>query len=83
MQRKRRFRKGGSNSILRKELREGTLQSNLGGSSYIASSNCEPDPLLLSFILTPVVADEPLSAQPCSFEAIQEKESLKDDFLGR
>ncbi|KAH1150836.1 hypothetical protein GYH30_044715 [Glycine max] len=53
VQRKRRVRKVGSGStmsILRKELREGALQSLLGSSSYLASSNSEPDPLLSSFM---------------------------------
>ncbi|KAK8620219.1 hypothetical protein V6N13_066700 [Hibiscus sabdariffa] len=64
MQRKRRSRKGGSHStlsLLRKELREGNLQSLFGGSS-IVSSNSAPDPLLSSFIL-PMV-DDFVSVQP-------------------
>jgi len=65
MQRKRKSRKSGSYStlsLLRKELREGNLQSLLGGSSYIlSSSNAAPDPLLSSFILP--VADEFSSSQ--------------------
>ncbi|KEH24496.1 putative protein dehydration-induced 19 [Medicago truncatula] len=65
MQRKRKSRKGGSYStlsLLRKELREGNLQSLLGGSSRIvSSSNVAPDPLLSSFILP--VADEFSSSQ--------------------
>ncbi|XP_061344783.1 protein DEHYDRATION-INDUCED 19 homolog 4-like isoform X2 [Gastrolobium bilobum] len=85
--RKRRVRKGGSSStfsILRKELREGALQSLLGGSSYVASSNSEPDPLLSSFIFNPVVADESVSVQSCpSIEVAPVKESSKDDFLER
>ncbi|XP_058213979.1 protein DEHYDRATION-INDUCED 19 homolog 3-like [Rhododendron vialii] len=60
MQRKRKSRRGGSHStlsLLRKELREGNLQSLFGGSSRIASStNAAPDPLLSSFIL-PMVDD--------------------------
>ncbi|KAI3695070.1 hypothetical protein L1987_78058 [Smallanthus sonchifolius] len=48
-------RKGGSIStlsLLRRELREGNLQSLFGGSSYLAqSANVAPDPLLSSFIL--------------------------------
>lgn len=55
MQRKRKSRRGGSHStlsLLRKELREGNLQSLFGGSSRIVSStNVAPDPLLSSFIL--------------------------------
>ncbi|CAI9771087.1 unnamed protein product [Fraxinus pennsylvanica] len=60
VQRRRRIRRGGSNSthsILRRELREGNLQSLLGGSSYL-SSNAEPDSLLSSFIYNPPVVDE-------------------------
>lgn len=60
MQRKRKSRKAGSHStlsLLRRELREGNLQSLLGGSSCIvSSSNAAPDPLLSSFIL-PMVED--------------------------
>ncbi|XP_057502517.1 protein DEHYDRATION-INDUCED 19 homolog 3-like [Actinidia eriantha] len=55
MQRKRKCRKGGSHStlsLLRRELREGNLQSLFGGSSCIVSTtNAAPDPLLSSFIL--------------------------------
>ncbi|KAG4949129.1 hypothetical protein AAZX31_15G138500 [Glycine max] len=86
VQRKRRVRKGGSAStisILRKELQEGALQSLLGGSSYLASSNSEPDPLLSSFMFNPVVADESVSATPPSTEDALVKESSKDDFLKR
>ncbi|KVI01747.1 Drought induced 19/ RING finger protein 114 [Cynara cardunculus var. scolymus] len=54
MQQKRKSCRGGSISmlsLLRRELREGNLQSNSGGSSYIVSSaNAAPDPLLSSFI---------------------------------
>ncbi|KAH1033124.1 hypothetical protein J1N35_045298 [Gossypium stocksii] len=65
MQRKRKSRKGGSHStlsLLRKELREGNLQSFFGGSSCTVSSNSGPDPLLSSFIL-PMV-DDFVSVQP-------------------
>ncbi|XP_034930170.1 protein DEHYDRATION-INDUCED 19 homolog 3 [Populus alba] len=66
MQRKRKSRRGGPHStlsLLRKELREGNLQSLLGGSSCIVpSSNAAPDPLLSSFIL-PMV-DDFTSSQP-------------------
>ncbi|XP_054801871.1 protein DEHYDRATION-INDUCED 19 homolog 3-like [Prosopis cineraria] len=65
MQRKRKSRKGGSYStlsLLRKELREGNLQSLFGGSSCtVSSSNAAADPLLSSFILP--VADELACAQ--------------------
>ncbi|KAJ8447799.1 hypothetical protein Cgig2_015162 [Carnegiea gigantea] len=63
--RKRKSRKGGSYStlsFLRKELREGTLQSLFGSSSCIvSSSNAAPDPLLSSFILP--MADDILNCQ--------------------
>ncbi|XP_048324399.1 protein DEHYDRATION-INDUCED 19 homolog 3 isoform X1 [Ziziphus jujuba] len=66
MQRKRKSRKGGSHStlsLLRKELREGNLQSLFGGSSCIvSSSNVAPDPLLSSFILP--MSDDYVSVQP-------------------
>lgn len=55
VQRKRKSRKGGNHStlfLLRRELREGTLQSLFGGSSCVVPpSNAAPDPLLSSFIL--------------------------------
>ena len=61
MQRKRRLQKGGTNlafSILRKELREGSLQSLLGGySCFVSSSNTEPDPLLSPFIFLVIVLE--------------------------
>ncbi|XP_057961377.1 protein DEHYDRATION-INDUCED 19 homolog 3-like isoform X2 [Malania oleifera] len=65
LQRKRKSRKGGSHStlsLLRKELREGNLQSLFGGSCMVSSSNAAPDPLLSSFILP--MADYPVSVQP-------------------
>ncbi|KAF5737029.1 drought-responsive family protein [Tripterygium wilfordii] len=87
VQRKRRLRKGGSNStfsMLRKELREGNLQSLLGGSSYIiSSSNTEPDPLLSSFIFNPPV-DEPVIVEPLSsYEASSVQETSEEEFLDR
>ncbi|MBA0633921.1 hypothetical protein Godav_025628, partial [Gossypium davidsonii] len=63
--RKRKSREAGSHStlsLLRKELREGNLQSSFGGSSCTVSSNSAPDPLLFSFIL-PMV-DDFVSVQP-------------------
>ncbi|KAJ4901904.1 drought-induced 19 [Raphanus sativus] len=51
--RKRKSRKTGSLSLLRKELREGDLQKLLGISSRIGSTTASsgtPDPLLSSFI---------------------------------
>lgn len=66
MQRKRKTRKGGAHStlsLLRKELREGNLQSLFGGSScLLSSSNAAADPLLSSFILP--MADDFVSVQP-------------------
>ncbi|XP_059647158.1 protein DEHYDRATION-INDUCED 19 homolog 4-like [Cornus florida] len=85
--RKRRFRKGGSNtfSILRKELRDGTLQSLLGGTScLVSSSNTEPDPLLSSFIYSQPVLDEPAIVKPqSSVEASLVKQSLNEDLSER
>ena len=70
--------------MLRRELREGALQSLLGGSSYVTSSNSEPDPLLSSFMFNPVLSDEPERVQPCpSIEAALVKGSSKDDLLER
>lgn len=61
-QQRRRIRKGSSGShsaipFLRKEIRQGNLQPLFGGSSFAASSNAAPNPLLLSFILNVPVAD--------------------------
>ncbi|XP_020241461.1 protein DEHYDRATION-INDUCED 19 homolog 2-like [Asparagus officinalis] len=69
MQRRRRFRRGSSASqstlsLLRKELREGNLQSLFGGSSYLSPpSSAAPDPLLSSFITNLPVADPPRESQ--------------------
>ncbi|MED6130335.1 hypothetical protein PIB30_000229 [Stylosanthes scabra] len=87
VQRKRGLGKGGSKITLRKEEHEETWSSllrDLGDFSYIAPSISELDPLLLSFISTPVLADQQLSAQvqPCPLEAI-EMQSSEDDFLER
>ncbi|XP_038979118.1 LOW QUALITY PROTEIN: protein DEHYDRATION-INDUCED 19 homolog 2-like [Phoenix dactylifera] len=63
MQYRRRFRRGspGSHSmlsLLRKDLREGNLQSLLGGSSYMAPpSAAAPDPFCQSLIYTLPVAE--------------------------
>ncbi|KAJ6989378.1 hypothetical protein D5086_017322 [Populus alba] len=86
--RKRRLRKGGANSafsILRKELREGSLQSLLGGSScFVSSSNTEPDPLLSPFIFNPPGFDKPLNAKPLSsVEGSSVKGSTTEEFLER
>ncbi|PIA61206.1 hypothetical protein AQUCO_00300618v1 [Aquilegia coerulea] len=80
MQRKKRFRKGGSQSnlsLLRKELRDGNLQALLGGSgSVVSSSNAAPDPLLSSFMYNLPMFEEPKSVQPCaSAEASSIKKS--------
>lgn len=86
MQRKRKSRKGGHHStltLLRKELREGNLQSLFGGSSCIvSSSNTAPDPLLSSFILP--MAHDFGSAQP-SFpnETSSAKKSLDENVSAR
>lgn len=65
MQRKRKSRRNGPRLTLpslRKELREGNLQSLFGGSSCtVSSSNAAPDPLLSSFILP--MADDLVNAQ--------------------
>ncbi|KAM3707845.1 hypothetical protein ACB098_02G056400 [Castanea mollissima] len=83
VQRKRRFRKG-TLSLLRRELREGNLQSFFGGSTCIVSSNTEPDPLLSSFIYNAPIVDEPVSVKPHSLvETSTVKESSKEDFLER
>ncbi|XP_038714726.1 protein DEHYDRATION-INDUCED 19 homolog 3-like isoform X1 [Tripterygium wilfordii] len=80
MQRKRKSRKGekgGSHStlsLLRKELREGNLQSLFGGSSCTVSSNAAPDPLLSSFIL-PVTDNYPSSRPSFIAEASSAKKS--------
>ncbi|KAI4364472.1 hypothetical protein MLD38_020560 [Melastoma candidum] len=56
--RKRRLRKGGSSatiSLLKKELRDGTLQSFLSGTRGTSNPFSEPDPMLSSFISSPSV----------------------------
>lgn len=88
MQRKRRYRKSGSNltfSMLRKELRDGNLQSLLRGSqSLVSSSNSEPDPLLSSFMYNRPVVDEPVSVKPhSSLEAISVEDNLSEDSSDR
>ncbi|GFZ09069.1 drought-responsive family protein [Actinidia rufa] len=82
--RKRRFRKYGSNStlsMLKKELREGNLQSLFGGSQrLVSSSNTDPDPLLSSFMSNLRVVDELVGIKPHStVEASLEKESGSED----
>ncbi|KAL2514912.1 Protein DEHYDRATION-INDUCED 19-like protein 3 [Forsythia ovata] len=85
LQRKRKSRKGGSHStlsLLRRELREGNLQSLFGGSScVVSSSNAAPDPLLSSFILP--VGDDFMSVQSHSSESIPVKKSSAGSVLER
>jgi hypothetical protein len=88
VQRKRRLRKGSTFSILRKELREGNLQSLLGGSNpyFVSSGNSDPDPLLSSFIYNHSSVEDPLSTQqPLSVvkPSPAKEESRKEDFLDR
>lgn len=88
VQRKRRFRRGGTNStlsILRKELRDGNLQSLIAGSScFVSASNTEPDPWLSSFICNPPVDDNQTSVQPhSSAEASSVKQSPLEDVSER
>ncbi|KAL6293060.1 hypothetical protein ACE6H2_001202 [Prunus campanulata] len=86
VQRKRKFRRGSNStfSLLRKELREGSLQALLGGSSFLVSSNTEADPLLSSFIYNPPTVDEDVSAQPDPLvETSFVKESTKEEFSER
>ena len=81
MQRKRKSRKGGSHStlsMLRRELREGNLQSLFGGSSCIVSSNsAAPDPLLSSFIL-PMAEDYGSHQSHSSTETVTVKKSSSE-----
>lgn len=78
VQRKRRFRKGSTLSFLRKELREGNLQSILGGSNWAASANTDADPLLSSFMYNPPADDEATSIQPRSSDKAV---SVEDTFI--
>ncbi|KAM7469934.1 hypothetical protein LguiA_008117 [Lonicera macranthoides] len=85
--RKRKSRKGGSHStlsLLRRELREGTLQSLFGGSSYLLSSstNAAPDPLLSSFIL-PMPDDFGSSQLHSSAESVSVKKSTNENVTER
>ncbi|KAK3418702.1 protein DEHYDRATION-INDUCED 19 homolog 3 [Eucalyptus grandis] len=81
MQRKRKSRKGGSHStlsLLRRELREGTLQSLLGGSGMLSSTNAAPDPLLSSFI-SPVAGNLSSSQPSLQIETSSAKKSLNEN----
>ncbi|KAL0364837.1 UNVERIFIED_CONTAM: protein dehydration-induced [Sesamum angustifolium] len=84
--RKRKSRKAGSHStlsLLRRELREGNLQSLFGGSSCIvSSSNAAPDPLLSSFIL-PMVEDYENVPSHSSAESTSVKKSTTDSISER
>ncbi|MQM03544.1 hypothetical protein Taro_036323 [Colocasia esculenta] len=70
MQRRRRYRKGSFGSystfsLLKKELREGHLQSLLGGSSFtVPASSAAADPLLSSFICNFPLANSSKDVQP-------------------
>ncbi|CAK8572505.1 unnamed protein product [Lathyrus sativus] len=81
MQRKRKSRKGGSYStlsLLRKELREGNLQSLFGGSPcLVSSSNAAPDPLLSSFILP--LSNESMSSQSHTQTEIRSSKKSSDE----
>lgn len=70
---KRRVRRGLSPShsmlsFLKKELREGHLQTLLGGHSHTVSANAPTDPLLSSFICNLPVVDSLEDAQPQTSE---------------
>lgn len=86
--RKRRYRKGGSNltfSLLRKELREGNLQSLFRGSTHtVPSTNAEPDPLLSSFVYNLPKANESASVElHSSVGPSSVKESSDEYYLER
>eukprot|EP00268_Persea_americana_P001199 TRINITY_DN103642_c2_g1_i1.p1 TRINITY_DN103642_c2_g1~~TRINITY_DN103642_c2_g1_i1.p1 ORF type:complete len:218 (+),score=34.04 TRINITY_DN103642_c2_g1_i1:409-1062(+) len=71
IQRKRRLRRASGGpystlSLLKKELREGHLQSLLGGSCVVSSSNTTPDPLLSSFMYNMPLADASKNVHPHS-----------------
>ncbi|XP_073308591.1 protein DEHYDRATION-INDUCED 19 homolog 3-like isoform X2 [Primulina huaijiensis] len=81
MQRKRKSRKSGSYStlsLLRRELKEGNLQSLFGGSAFsVSSSNAAPDPLLSSFIV-PTVQDFESVPSNTSTESVSVNKSTTD-----
>lgn len=85
MQRKRKSRKGGSYStlsLLRKELREGNLQSLFGGSPCIvSSSNAAPDPLLSSFISP--LGNESASSQSHTHTETSSSKKLSDEVVSK
>ncbi|XP_009777963.1 protein DEHYDRATION-INDUCED 19 homolog 4 [Nicotiana tabacum] len=85
VQHRRRFRRGGTSalSILRRELREGNLQSILGGSSrLVSSSTTDPDPLLSSFIHNTPLANEIPDVQPlpCTKQSSKQESTLENSY---
>ncbi|CAA6654364.1 unnamed protein product [Spirodela intermedia] len=73
MQSRRKLLKGYSRSnsrlaLLRKELRDGHIQSLMGGSSYALNQYARPDPLLSAFISTFSSADSSKYVEPQSFD---------------
>ncbi|KAJ8766853.1 hypothetical protein K2173_009157 [Erythroxylum novogranatense] len=87
VQPKRRLRRGSNSpfSLLRRELREGGLQSLLGGSYYfVSSSNTEPDPLLSSFIFNPPAPEESFDTQSIpTVDASSTKRSKNEEYQER
>ncbi|XP_072976429.1 protein DEHYDRATION-INDUCED 19 homolog 2-like [Typha angustifolia] len=90
MQRRRRFHKPSSGSqsmlsLLRKDLREGNLQSLLGGSSYMAAPPVAPsDPFLASLIYTQPMAESLRTVQSESSDSgIQANKSSHEEILER
>jgi hypothetical protein len=87
VQRKRKSRKGGSYStlsLLRKELREGNLQSLFGGSGspcIVSSSNAAPDPLLDSFISP--LGHESVSSQSHAHNETRSSKKISDETVSR
>ncbi|PNX99701.1 hypothetical protein L195_g022970 [Trifolium pratense] len=83
--RKRKSRKGGSYStlsLLRKELREGNLQSLFGGSPCIvSSSNVAPDPLLDSFISP--LGHESVSSQSHAHNETRSSKKISDETVSK
>lgn len=86
MQRTRKSRRAGSHStlsLLRRELREGNLQSLFGGLATIVSSgNVAPDPLLSSFIV-PMVEDLESVPSHSSIESELSKKNTSSSILDR
>ncbi|RZC55463.1 hypothetical protein C5167_014320 [Papaver somniferum] len=81
--RKKLSSKGGSLSTLsqlKKELREGNLQSLLGGSSGSVSS-VAPDPLLSSFMYNMPTIEEPASVNSQSSDESNTVEETSDEHL--